>query len=149
MWTSLQPEILIRMPDGMRNGVLHPANLDDTPPPRSAAQGWKKCIDSLLDIRLLEHDWDGQDTPAPTVEVVDSAIILAVLLRQHHVVPPAVTVQSVTGSVLMEWQWADQTTFEIDVLEPGVADLFLMVPGQAVKYWQIKECVAHFAGVTP
>ena len=101
------------------------------------------CIDTLLLIRLLEDNWDGQGSPAPTAEVVDSALILAVLLRQKHVKPPVVTVQSVAGSVLMEWQWPDKSSFEIDVLAPDVADIYFMPAGEAVQYWQVAGSLAE------
>ena len=68
---------------------------------------------------------------------MDSALILAVLLRQKHVQPPDVTVQSVQGSVLLNWQWADKTSFEIEVLAPDVADVYHMPAGQPVQYWQV------------
>ncbi len=61
----------------------------DPPPSRQQlADGWKKCFDSLLEIRELEDDWDGQGTQAPTPEVVDSAMILSVMLRQRGILPP-------------------------------------------------------------
>ena len=145
MWATLQPDVLAKFPQQMRNGV---ANTSPAAPHLSAdAEKWKKCIDSLLEIRLLEDDWDGQGSPAPAAEVVDSALILAVLLRQHHVVPPNFTVQSVQGSVILEWQRPDGTTFEIDVTEPDAADVFLMVPGQPAQHWEIKGRVV--AGGVP
>jgi hypothetical protein len=134
MWAVLQSNVLERLPPQMRNGVAQSEPVAD-----KSAEGWKRCIDALLDIRLLEDNWDGQGSPAPAHEIVDSALILAVLLRQKHVEPPQVTVQSVQGTVLMEWQWADTTTFEIDVIEPYVADVFLMVPGaEEAEYWQLR-----------
>ena len=141
MWATLQPEFLARLPEGMRNGVVPPVAIADEVR-TTEAEGWKSCIDALLDIRLLERDWDGQGTEAPPPEVVDSAIILAVLLRQKNVTPPDVTVQSVQGTVLMYWQWPDRTTLEIDVLESDLADVFLMVPDHPVQHWQLRGTTA-------
>ncbi|HEX4606750.1 MAG TPA: hypothetical protein VH092_00960 [Urbifossiella sp.] len=138
MWATLTPDAIARLPERMVNGAM-PSTPGAAADARVVeAKGWKACIDALLDIRMLEDDWDGQGTPAPPPEVVDSAIVLAVLLRQRHVLPPNVTVQGVTRSVLMEWQWPDKTSIEIEVIDPGVADVYLMIPDQKVQYWQVR-----------
>jgi hypothetical protein len=131
MWATLEPEVLPKLPAAARNGVATGIAA------RAEATDWKRCIDALLDIRLLEPDWDGQGAPAPAPEVVDSAIVLAVLLRQKHVIPPTETVQSVAGSVVLNWQWPDRSSFEIEVLAPDVADVYLMPAGKPVQHWQI------------
>ena len=143
MWATLQPETLAKLPREVLNGVS-PAGHDAGKPSLGAseADGWKRCIDALLEIRLLEDDWDGQGSPAPVPEVVDSALILAVLLRHKHVKPPGRTVQTVQGTVLFHWQWPDATMFEIDVTEPDVADVFLMAPNRPCQHWQIGGGVA-------
>jgi hypothetical protein len=141
MWRTLQVEVLDRLPHYAMNGKVRNVAGEDKAYV-SEAEGWKKCIDSLLQIRLLEDDWDGQGSEAPPPELVDSAIILAVLLRQKHVEPPCTTVQSVQGTVLLGWQWPDRTTLEIDVIEPNRADVFLMAPNQQTQHWQLGESVA-------
>jgi hypothetical protein len=139
MWGTLQPDVLAQLPHYTMNGKA--PQTGDGKDHASEAEGWKKCIDSLLKIRLLENDWDGQGSEAPPPELVDSAIILAVLLRQKHIEPPSATVQSVQGTVLMEWQWPDHTTLEMDVIEPNLADVFLMIPGRPAQHWQLGESV--------
>jgi hypothetical protein len=131
MWATLEPEVLPKLPAAARNGVATGTAA------RAEAGDWKRCIDALLDIRLLEPDWDGQGAPAPAPELVDSAIVLAVLLRQKNVIPPTETVQSVAGSVVLNWQWPDQSSFEIDVIAPDLADVYLMPAGKPVQHWQI------------
>ena len=148
MWATLQPEFLARLPEGMRNGVVPPVAV--TNEVRAAeAEGWKTCINAMLDIRLLERDWDGQGTEAPTPEVVDSTIILAVLLRQKHVKPPCHTVQSVQGSVNLHWQLPDDTVFDIDVIEPDVADVFLHRPDHPCEYWRVGATAPACHATTP
>jgi hypothetical protein len=127
MWATLEPDVLPKLPSAARNGVATGSAA------RVEAADWKRCIDTLLDIRLLEPDWDGQGSPAPAPEVVDSAIVLAVLLRQKHVIPPTETVQSVAGSVVLNWQWPDESSFEIDVLAPDTADVYLMPAGKPTE----------------
>jgi hypothetical protein len=118
-WPELRADDLRHFPLETGAGgspVLHPSC-------RTAADGWKRCIDALLVIRELPDDWDGQGTAAPPTEVVDSATILAVMLRRGGVRPPTVTVQGLIGDVAFEWQWADQTTLTLDVDEPFSARL--------------------------
>lgn len=137
MWGTLLPEVLVQLPHHPMNGEVYNSSFDDKNRV-TEAEGWN-CIDSLLRIRLLEDDWDGQGSEAPPPELVDSAIILAVLLRQKHIEPPTTTVQSVQGTVLLNWQWPHGTTLEIDVIEPYLADVFLMVPNQPAQHWQLGE----------
>ncbi len=137
MWTALQPEIVSRLSvEG--NNTVHSQLRTETSPGGDNAEMWKHCIDKLLEIRLLQNDWDGQDATAPSADLVDSAIILAVLLRQKGTSPPCRTVPGVTGSVVFEWQWADQTTLELEVIEPYFADVFLLTAGQPAKHWQVR-----------
>lgn len=152
MWPALQPEIISRFPHQPANGAYNgkPAKkLSDT----ENADGWKRCIDKLLELRLYEDDWDGQGAEAPSVGAVDSAIILAVLLREKDIEPPCRTVAIVDGSVVLEWQWPDVTTLEIEVAEPYLADVFLLAPGLPAEHWRIEgsknvlvEAGAHEAG---
>lgn len=141
MWATLTPDSIARLPSRMVNGVAPPA----TDARVAEAAGWKKCIDALLDIRTLEDDWDGQGAPAPPPDVVDGAIVLAVMLRQRHVAPPDATVQGVNRNVTLHWQWADGTFFEIDVIEPGLADAYLIPAGGPTQHWQLRAGAADQA----
>ena len=141
MWATITADEIAKLPDRVLNGVATNVSL----PENSTfieAEGWKKCIDRLLEIRLLEDDWDGHGSPAPAPELVDSAIILAVLLRQKHVKPPNHTVQDVQGGVNLHWSWPDYTTLDIEVMEPFHADVFLLSPGRPVEHWELGEVVA-------
>ena len=138
MWPSVTTETVNRLPHYASNGKpVRGAGKSADADNSQDAEAWRKCIDDLLTIRLLEDDWDGQGSEAPAPELVDSAIILAVLLRQKGIEPPCRTVQGVTGNVVLEWQWGQKTTAEIEVIEPYVADVYVMVPGQEVVQWQI------------
>ena len=63
------------------------------------ATGWGERIDELLAVRQLEDDWDGQGTPAPATAVVDSALILALLLRREGIAAPNGVTQGLAGGV--------------------------------------------------
>lgn len=110
--------------------------VDALPNDKPSVKTWSQQIDKLLIIRQLEDDWDGQGTPAPTVEVVDSALVLAILLRQDGVIPPTGIVQGVVGEVVFDWQSPDGKYVEVEVTGPYKADVFIHQPGQPIKHLQ-------------
>jgi hypothetical protein len=99
---------------------------------------WNRRIDQLLAIRRLEDNWDGQGTPAPGVEVVDSALVLALLLRTEGVEAPTGVVQGVTGEVLFDWQWPDGKYLELEVTGAYTADLWVHEPGLPLKHVELQ-----------
>ena len=141
MWATVSADTVMRLPRAPVRAIR--VNGGDTSTDvRPEAEGWKCCIDDLLAIRLLEADWDGQGAEAPLPDLVDSAIVLADLLRQKGVEPLSRTMQGVDGTVVMEWQWGQKATAEVEIIEPYLADVFVMVPGQPVEHWQIHGSVS-------
>lgn len=112
-WASRHPELTLDLPRRSEEQS------------NAASNGWTERIDSLLAIRRLEDDWDGQGSPAPTVEVVDSALILAMLLRQDGAEAPTGVVQGVGGEVLFDWQSAGGRYIEFEISAPYTADVFI------------------------
>ena len=97
----------IRHPE-FTNGFELPVHIPvSATPDAEQARRWETSIDRLLAIRQLEDDWDGQGTPAPPVEVVDSALVLALLLRQEGIEAPTGVVQGVNSDVAFDWQTSD------------------------------------------
>ncbi len=135
MWPKLDQVFLKPFPKLGGDSVL-PSDC------KTEDEAWKKCIDSIMAIRELEADWDGQGTEAPTPEVVDSALILAIMLRERKVRPPSWTVQGVRGDISLEWQWRDQTTLDLDILEPYGATLTLLPTGGQGQQWVVRETVS-------
>lgn len=134
MWPKLDSEFLKPFPKQGGDSVL-PSDC------KTEDEAWKQCLDTILSIRELEADWDGQGTEAPTPEVVDSALILAVMLRERKVRPPTSTTQGVCGDVCIEWQWWDLTTLSLEVTEPYGADLFLLATGKPGQKWTLRQLV--------
>jgi hypothetical protein len=99
---------------------------------------WSQRLDDLLQIRLLEDDWDGQGAKAPSTELVDSAIGLAEIFRQQGQDAPCRIVPGVNGTVLFEWQHGDMYE-EIEVLRPFYAEGIRIVPGQEPVHWVVAE----------
>ena len=135
MWPKLDAAFLKPFPKAGGSSVLPPGS-------ETEADAWAKSLESLLAIRSLEDDWDGQGTEAPSPEVVDSAMILAVMLRERDVRPPTVTVQGVNGDVGFEWQWEDRSTLSLDVTEPYEADLFSLPTGRPSEHYSLRQTVA-------
>ena len=136
-WAIRHPELAtgLGLPLHRRNGT---AQLEHV------ARTWDERIDRLLAIRQLEDDWDGQGAPAPAVDVVDSALVLALLLRHDGVVPPTGVVQGVGGEVLFDWQSPD-TYVEVEVTGPYAADAFIHVPGQPLRHIALRATGADEA----
>ena len=130
-WAIRHPELTI----GLELPV-HPAT--SAAPAIDRARSWDKRIDQLLAIRQLEDDWDGQGTPAPAVEVVDSALVLALLLRRDGIEAPTGVVQGVNGDVLFDWQSPGGKYVEVEVNGPYTADVFIQVPGQPMKHLRLE-----------
>jgi hypothetical protein len=137
MWTTLQAEVVSRLPQNGFNGTqqkgvatlqLHGNDQD----------GWKKRIDKLEVFRTYQKNWDGQGAEAPTEELLQSAIQLANILRQAEVVAPSCVVPGVNGTIVFEWQSEDSSYLEIEVTEPYHADAFLMVPGGRAEHWSFQ-----------
>jgi hypothetical protein len=103
---------------------------------------WEQRIDQLLGIRQLEDNWDGQGTVAPTVEVVDSALVLALLLRNEGIEPPTGVVQGVNGDVLFDWQAPDGKFVEVEVNGPYAADVFIRLPNQPMKHLRVESQIS-------
>jgi hypothetical protein len=131
-WATRHLEILpaLELPRAQLNGAAQAGPAADAP----GSDGWAQCIDKLFAIRQLEDDWDGQGSPAPPVEVVDSALVLALLLRREGFAPPSWVVQGVAGDVCFDWQPGGGKYIELDVTGPYTADVFIHTPGQPVRH---------------
>src|SRR5437588_11009825 len=116
-WAIRHPELTaaLELPRHHQNGAARPD---------PAATGWDECIDGRLAIRQLEDDWDGQGSPGPAVGVVDSALVLALLLRRDGAEPPTGVVQGVGGEVVFDWQTPGGKYIEVEVTGPYAADVF-------------------------
>ena len=128
----------IRHPE-FTNGFELPIHISESSiSDEELAKQWGTSIDRLLAIRQLEDDWDGQGTPAPPVEVVDSALVLALLLRNEGIEAPTGVVQGVNRDVAFDWQSPDGKYVAVEVTGPYEADVFIGLPGQPLKHVRIE-----------
>jgi len=91
---------------------------------------WKQHIDDLLDIRRMEDDWDGLGAPAPSIALVDSAILLVQILKDKGCHVPDRIVAGLTGTILLEWQGQGGAYLELEVTRPQHAEWTCMIPGK-------------------
>lgn len=98
---------------------------------------WAERIDELLSIRQLEDDWDGQGAPAPTSEVVDSALVLALLLKKEGIAPPSLVAQGPSGGVHFDWLPGGGKYVELRVLHPYQAEILVHVPGSPTRLFTL------------
>lgn len=98
---------------------------------------WVERIDQLLAIRQLEDDWDGQGTAAPATAVVDSALILALLLRQDGIAGPNLVTQGLGGEVHFDWLTGDGKYIELQVTAPQTAFIYVHSPGHPVQQFAL------------
>jgi len=130
MWTAIDPAIFVQAPEA--------ALANDGASGSSQSEAWMKCIDRLLAIRSLEDDWDGQGTPAPGQRLVESAIILAALLRQGGLRAPDLTVQTPAEGVVFDWWGSNRSLFEIEVSDPYIAHVCRSADDGDPTHWMIR-----------
>jgi hypothetical protein len=121
-----------RQPSAVATSVLDARALLITAP--AEPDSWGTRLSELRALRGLEDDWDGQGAKAPPVELVDSALELALLLRRRGVNAPCRVVPGVNGAVILEWQGGGAYC-EIEVVRPYHAEAMRMVPGRPAEHW--------------
>lgn len=145
MWDTLKPELLARLPHSPTNGAVNGA--PGTPVLASPSTDWEACIAELNHYRTYTGDWDGQGAilgkpAAPiTEEVVDSAVALMRSLRAVGVPAPHVTYPGVTGTVGVAWDLAGGGTIEIEVIDPGTADVSFITPDSKAEHSVLTDAV--------
>lgn len=78
---------------------------------------WNNIIDSLIAIRSLHDNWDGEDSEAPAPELVDSILEYIFSLRASNVPSPSRASASPNGEIVLEWQ-EKNSYLEADFGEP-------------------------------
>ena len=91
---------------------------------------WRICIDQLHEIRNLEDDWDGLGAPAPSADVVDSAIQLIRQIKPRAELAPMRVVPGVTGSVVFEWHHPDGSYEALEITKPYSGEYISVLAGE-------------------
>ena len=101
------------------------------------AGAWEPAVQKIIGFQQLGDDWDGLGAKSPSRELLESAIGLAYMLREKGVGSPHAVVAGVDGSVLFEWQDADGTYTDIEIVRPFFAEVMMIEPGKPAKHWTL------------
>ena len=98
---------------------------------------WEPAVIKMVEFQHLADNWDGQGARAPSRELLASAIGLAYALYEQGMDPPSRVVPGLEGSVIFEWQDADGTYAEVEIVRPLYAEVMSIQPGQPAKHWTL------------
>jgi hypothetical protein len=99
-----------------RNPFAHTSPVTDSPFEEPDPK-WRVVIDDLLAARSLRDDWDGQGAKAPTIDVVDTSLQLAIKLRQLGTSPPDDFGAGINGTITFAWR-SREWSVEVEVFSP-------------------------------
>lgn len=102
-----------------------------------SAAPWEPWVQKIAEYQHLDDAWDGAGAKAPSLELVESAIGLAHLLRDREMLPPSRVVPGIDGTILFEWQLPDGTYAEIEVVRPLFAEVMVIEPGKPARHWTL------------
>jgi hypothetical protein len=129
------PEKAWHLETGARNGA--PVAERHVHNETASAGPWEPAINSIITFQYLGDDWDGLGAKAPSPELLESAIGLAYLLHDKGVSPPSRVVPGLEGEVLFEWQEADGTYTDVEIVRPFIAEVMVVEPGKSAKHWTL------------
>ena len=122
---------------GAHNGIAGQVSQHRTERPVEDAGPWAPAVRKIVEFQHLGDNWDGLGAPAPTRELLASAIGLAYMLYEDGVDPPHSVVPGLDGSVNFEWQDPDGTITEIEIDRPLHAEVMMMEPGKPPRFWTL------------
>jgi hypothetical protein len=97
-------------------------------------KGWLEQEVDLLRIRNYGDNWDGFESDAPDLKVVDCAISVLHWLRGiEGMKAPSRVALSPSGSVALEW--VDDSSFlRVEITEPNEIEWMLAIPGEPTEF---------------
>jgi hypothetical protein len=122
---------------GAHNGIAGEVSERRAEQPAHDAGPWEPAVRKIVEFQHLGDNWDGLGAPAPTRELLASAIGLAYMLYEEGVDPPHSVVPGLDGSVNFEWQDPDGTITEIEIDRPLHAEVMMMEPGKPPRFWTL------------
>jgi hypothetical protein len=121
-----------------RNGASVRTNADHRVEKTDESAGlWEPTVQKLGTFHHLGEKWDGLEAVAPAADLLASATGLACLLKDRGVEAPQRVVPGLEGTVIFEWQFADGTHAEIEIVRPLYAEVMIIEPGKPAKHWTI------------
>lgn len=104
---------------------------------RADAGPWEPVVQKIVEFQHLGDGWDGLGAPAPSRELLESAIGLAFLFSKDGIPPPHSVVPGLDGSVNFEWQDPDGTIAEVEIDRPFHEEVMMIDPTRDAKYWTL------------
>jgi hypothetical protein len=120
--------------NGIVQAPVPEANGAVTTCPRTEPDRWDEMIKRLIGLRNLQEDWDGMGAKAPKAALIDSALDLAVQLRQQGFRHPSRVGAGPDGEILLEWQ-DDHLYLEAEISAPHSTEWMLAIDDQRPKHW--------------
>ena len=134
MWEPLPLEV---------RGRLRPEN-DRLVPEREHAD-WERNVEAIEQYRELADDYDGQGAIPPSAEVIESAIALARGFNESDLAVPTYCVPGANGSINLVWDFEDESSVSVEVIDPSHAEVILVEPGQN-RSWTLNRIVEEVVG---
>jgi hypothetical protein len=119
--------------DGASAGEAHHLREQTVPD----AGSWEPAVQKIVGFQHLGDDWDGLGAKAPTHDLLASAIGLAYLLLEKGLNPPHAVTAGINGTVLLEWQDADGTYTEVEIVRPMHAEVMVLERGKPAQHWTL------------
>ena len=98
---------------------------------------WEPAVAKMVEFQHLGDNWDGLGAPAPSRELLVSAIGLAYTLKDKGIDPPSRVVASLEGSVTLEWHDPSGTYIEVEIVRPFYAEVMMIERGQPARHWTL------------
>ena len=142
MWDILRPDVIARLPHEMQNSSANGIHVAVS---RCPNRTWDQCLAKLDEFRTYGDDWDGQGAafgkPARkiTAEVIDSAVELATKLKNLGIRAPDGAYPDVLGGVGFDWSIQGGGLIELEIAEPGSAEVVLYKTDHDVELLTLSE----------
>ena len=84
---------------------------------QGARSSWDHVVRGLCHLRLLQDNWDGEGSRAPSLATVRRAVRTAELLASHSYPAPTTATATRAGGILITWE-DDPVYREIEIVGP-------------------------------
>ena len=106
---------------------------------------WERNVEAIEQYRELADDYDTQGAIAPSANVIESALALARGFIEADLAVPTYCVAGVNGSVNLVWDFEDESSVSVEVIDASHADVILVETGQN-RCWTLNRIVEEVVG---
>ena len=134
MWESLPLEIRGRLRPEYNRLIPEREHTD-----------WERNVEAIEQYRELADDYDGQGAIAPSANVIESAMVLVREFIEADLAVPTYCVAGVNGSVNLVWDFVDESSVSLEVIDPSHVEVILVEPSQN-RSWTLNRIVEEVVG---